>query len=206
MLTHKGTIPLQTKRLKLRRFLTDDYIGMYHNWANQEEVTRFLTWQPHASEEATKTLLQNWVSQYENDTYYNWVIEYQGKTIGNISVVSGNDRSQCAELGYCIGKAYWNKGIMTEAVTEIVRFLFDEVGYHRLEIDHAVKNPGSGRVAQKCGFTYEGTKRQCFRNYKGERLDISFYGLLKEEWEENKKSTIEKKDLRFSNRTEPPND
>ena len=51
------------------------------------------------------------------------------------------------------------KGLMPEAAKAVIDFLFSEVGVNRVGISHAVKNPASGRVAQKCGHTFEGTKR-----------------------------------------------
>ena len=93
-----------------------------------------------------------------------------------------SERDESAALGYCIGTAYWQKGIMPEAVRAVCAYLFEEIGVNRIEISHAVKNPASGRVAQKCGFTFEGTKREFFKTADGEFLDISFHSLLRSEW------------------------
>ena len=88
---------------------------MFENWANDERVTRFLTWEPHQSPEITKQLLEDWCAAYENPSTYNWLIEFQGKAIGSISVVRLSEKCEYAELGYCIGYAFWNKGIMAGA-------------------------------------------------------------------------------------------
>lgn len=186
MITHKGTKTIYTERLVLRRFTVDDSQAMYDNWANDERVSRFLSWQPHESAEATKQLLESWCEAYENDSTYNWAIEYDGTVIGSISVVETKERHERAELGYCMGYAYWNKGIMSEAAKAVIDYLFSEVGANRIDISHAVKNPASGRVAQKCGLTYEGTKREFFKASSGEILDVSYYGILRSEWERQK--------------------
>lgn len=183
MLNHKGSKNLITKRLVLRKFTVDDYNDMFNNWASDENVTRFLTWAPHESPESTRQMLEGWCKAYENNSAYNWAMEFEGQVIGNISVVSISDKSEYAELGYCMGRKYWNKGLMTEAAQAVIDFLFSEIGVHRVSIAHAVKNPASGRVAQKCGLTYEGTKRECFKSSIGEFLDISYYGILRDEWE-----------------------
>ncbi len=182
MLTHKGTKTIKTQRLILRKFKSDDAVEMYNNWASDENVTRYLTWHPHKSADETAELLKMWCDEYKNSNYYNWVIELEGKIIGNVSAVRIDDNSEMAIIGYCMAKDFWNKGIMTEAVTAIVDFLYSEVGVNHIEISHAVKNPGSGRVAQKCGFTYEGTKKEFFKSNDGEFLDISYYGLIKSDW------------------------
>ena len=118
MITHKGTQTIHTERLILRKFTTDDAQAMFENWASDERVTRYLTWCPHESPEATRQLLELWCAAYENPSTYNWVIEYEGTPIGNINVVRLSEKSEYAELGYCMGYAYWNKGFMSEAGTK----------------------------------------------------------------------------------------
>ena len=185
MLTHKGTKTLHTDRLVLRRFTVDDAEDMFHNWASDEKVTRYLTWQPHESVDFTRQLLVGWVEAYDSDKTYNWAIQSDGKVIGGISVVRMSDTSEYAELGYCLGHAYWNKGLMSEAANAVIRSLFSEIGVHRVCISHATENPGSGKVAQKCGMTYEGTKREHFKTAAGKFVDIAEYGILRSEWEKN---------------------
>lgn len=72
---------------------------------------------------------------------------------------------------------------MPEAAKAVIDYLFAEIGVNRVGISHAVKNPASGRVAQKCGLTFEGTKREYFKASTGEFLDISDYGIIRSEWE-----------------------
>lgn len=180
---HQGTKPLQTERLLLRRFTPADADAMYNNWAKEEQVARYLTWLPHRSVEVTKTLLKDWCSFYSQPNYYNWVMEYKGIPIGNVSAVHVNERSHWVELGYCMGPTYWNRGLMTEAVRAVIEFFFREVEVHRICISHATQNPASGRVAQKCGLSYEGTQREAFRSLNGEYWDIANYAILRSQWE-----------------------
>ena len=170
MLTHKGTQTIRTPRLTLRQFTPDDAPQMFENWARDPRVTKYLTWQPHADAAATRSLLEDWCARYEQADHYNWAIEFEGRVIGNVSAVRHSDRNRNAELGYCMGAVWWNRGLMTEAVEAVIRYFFDEVGFHRVVIRHAVKNPGSGRVAQKCGLTREGVERESFLSADGEKL------------------------------------
>lgn len=183
MLTHKGTQTLRTSRLTLRRFTPEDAAAMFQNWASDGRVTRYLTWQPHGSPEETRKLLESWCAGYEDPAVYNWAMEYNGTVIGSICVTHLDETSECAELGYCAGYDFWNQGLMTEAVERVISYLFGQVGLHRISIRHALKNPGSGRVAQKCGLTCEGIMRQSFKSAGGEFLDIAWYGILRDEWE-----------------------
>ena len=181
MLKHKGTQTIETSRLILRRARIEDAEAMFHNWANDKEVTKYLTWPVHADVEVTKNLLAGWVESYEKVDYYHWMIvrKETDEPIGSL-LVSTLGRAQSAHVGYCIGKAWWHQGYMTEALKAVINFLFDEVGYHRVESLHDPNNPHSGDVMKKCGMKYEGTLRQADRNNQG-ICDACYYGLLASE-------------------------
>lgn len=178
-----GTVTLETKRLLLRPFTPDDAPVMYHNWASDSEVTKYLTWQPHESQEASRTLLEDWAARYADPTWYNWAIVWRetGEPIGNISVVERKEKTESYHIGYCLGQAFWHRGIMTEAFTEVIRFLFEEVGVLRVDARHDTRNPHSGGVMRKCGLTYEGTLRQRDRCNQGIG-DSAWYGILREDY------------------------
>ena len=180
---HRGTVRLETKRLILRRFREEDAGPMFRNWACDAEVTRFLTWQPHVSAEATGKLLAGWIADYENENYYNWAIVLKDngdEPIGNISAVGLNDDISMVHIGYCIGKAWWHHGIMSEALKAVMDFFFDQVEANRIESLHDTQNPRSGMVMKRCGMKYEGTKRGAARNNQG-ICDVCCYALLKDE-------------------------
>lgn len=183
MLTHKGTQTIETTRLILRRASLEDAEAMFRNWASDPEVTKFLTWPPHESLEVTQKRLTVWLEAYEQDNYYQWMIvpKELGEPIGSISVVRQNDAVAEAEIGYCIGKPWWHKGIMTEALTAVTNYLFEEVGMNRVAARHDPNNPHSGGVMRKCGMKYEGTNRACDRNNQG-ICDAAQYAILRSEW------------------------
>ena len=164
-----GTQAIETKRLILRRFTVEDADDMYNNWASDPEVTEFLTWPPHGSVEVTRTLLEDWVSRYEDGTYFNWVMENKetGHAIGNISVVQLNEKVESAEIGYCMSRALWGQGYMPEALKAVMDYLFDTVGLNRVAATHDSNNPKSGRVMDKAGMKLEGTLRAAGRNNHG---------------------------------------
>lgn len=181
MLKHKGTVTIETPRLILRKAKIEDAEAMFRNWANDSEVTRFLTWPTHGNIEVTKNLLASWVENYQNDDYYQWMIVLKeiDEPIGSI-MANTVGRAQSAHIGYCIGKTWWHQGIMSETLKAVMDFLFDEVGYHRIEAMHDSHNPHSGAVMKKCGMRYEGTLRMADRNNQG-ICDACYYGLLASE-------------------------
>ncbi len=151
---HKGTKKLHTERLLLRRFTLDDAQEMFDNWANDGEVTKFLSWQPHGKISVTKALLKDWENSYQNPNCYNWGIVYDNKLIGSIGFLNPNDDLFEAEAGYCMSKDYWGMGIMAEALFAILKFAFEDVGFKRIYAKHDVNNPNSGKVMKKCGMKY----------------------------------------------------
>jgi RimJ/RimL family protein N-acetyltransferase len=180
MMKKTGTQRLETGRLILRRFTVGDAEDMYRNWASDPEVTRYLTWPCHISSKATAELLAAWVEKYAEGDYYNWAIEFKetGTVIGSISVVKLDEIINAAEIGYCLSRAYWGRGIMPEALRAVMDYLFDEAEVNRIAAYHDVNNPKSGRVMQKAGMQYEGTHWQAGKNNQG-ICDISCYSALR---------------------------
>ena len=164
-----GTQRIETDRLILRRFRSEDAEDMYANWASDPEVTRFLTWPAHSSVDVTKALLEDWIPRYEDGGYFNWAMEYKdtGKVIGNISVVRLIESIDAAEMGYCMSRAYWGQGLMPEALSAVMDHLFDVVGLNRVAACHDANNPKSGRVMEKAGMKLEGILRAAGKNNLG---------------------------------------
>lgn len=187
MLNHQGTKRLETERLILRQFKIEDYVEMYNNWACEDAVTKFLTWQTHTNQDVTKSVLADWIPKYENKDFYNWAIELkeENRLIGNISVVSLREETLSAILGYCIGSKWWGKEIMPEAGKAVLKYLFEEVGFNRIAANHDKNNLKSGRVMQKIGMTYEGTLRSAGFCNQGIIDDVR-YSILKSEWDLNR--------------------
>lgn len=183
---HLGTQRLETDRIVLRPFTMEDAGAMYRNWARDGQVTKYLTWRPHKSEEETRSILRTWVENYSKDDYYQWAIELKGSSrgpIGSISVTNSiHPEIKMAEIGYCIGRRWWHTGVTSRALKAVMDFLFDRVGVNKVQARHDPNNVYSGRVMKKCGMKYEGTLRRTDRNNSGV-CDAVYYGLLAAERE-----------------------
>lgn len=178
-----GTQRIETDRLILRRYKIEDADAMYKNWASDSEVTKFLTWQPHSSVEVSRGIIEDWLKKYSDEKYYQWAIVLKdngNEPIGGISVVHMNEDISMVHIGYCLGRAWWRRGIMSEALKAVTDFMFDTVEVNRVEARHDPRNPNSGKVMQKCGMKYEGTLRSADRNNQG-ICDACYYALLRSE-------------------------
>lgn len=180
---HLGTKRLETERLILRPFRSEDAQPMFRNWASDPGVTKYLTWPAHSDVGVSQWVINDWISHYGEETYYQWAIVPKNlkEPIGSIAVVSRNDQAQWVEIGYCIGRNWWRNGYMTEALETVIRFFFEEVEVYRIQAAHDVCNPNSGAVMVKCGMTREGILRRGAWNNQG-ICDIAMYSILREEF------------------------
>lgn len=179
---HKGTKVLESSRLVLRRFGIDDAEAMF-KYASDYDTTKFMRFSTHQSIADSKTIINLWISDYAKLNNYNWaiIIKETGELIGSIGLVDVNDFHKQAEVGYIIRKDQWNKGYTTEALKRVLKFGFEEVGFHRLESLHAIDNPASGMVMKKAGMVFEGTKRNYFP-FNGRYLSCHMYAITSEDY------------------------
>lgn len=184
MLKHKGTTVLETQRLILRRFTENDVEDMFHNWASDREVTKFLSWEPHDNIQVTKDILCPRIRSYEKEDFYYWaiMIKEERKVIGGIGAFNICNTHHRCEMGFCIGRNYWNKGIMTEALQTTIRYLFIEIGFNRIQATHHINNSASGKVMMKSGLKHEGTLKQHQMDKKGNYVDSEIYAIIKEDF------------------------
>ena len=181
-MNHLGTVELRTPRLLLRRFRQGDAEQMFRNYTSDDEVTRFLTWPTHTSEEGTQGYLDMVLAEYESEKTYRWAIVFEGEVIGCIDVVDMSERNERCEIGYCMGRKWWNRGIMTEALNAVMDFLFNRVGVYHIMARHATANPASGRVMQKCGMKPQGVLR-AMDKIGDTFYDCAYYSILRDEYQ-----------------------
>lgn len=181
---HIGTKKIETERLILRRVTSEDAQAMYRNWASDPEVTKYLTWPTYTDPEDARSILKIWEKDYEKADFYLWAIVPGdlGEPIGTISVVEMNESAQWLEIGYCIGRNWWHRGYVSEALKALIAFFFEEVGVGRIQARHDPRNIHSGAVMRKCGMTCEGILRRADRNNQG-ICDAAIYSILREEYD-----------------------
>ncbi len=174
-----NTPTLSSERLTLRKFRLSDAEAMYRNYASDERVTKFLVWTPYTDIAPVREYLSGVIRDYSAKPIHYWAIEYEHEVIGSISTIDMNTRRHSCEIGYCLGYDYWNKGIMSEALSMIIKYLFEEGGMHRIAAKHDVENPASGKVMRKCNMTYEGRLCDHYCRHDGSYSDALVYSIIK---------------------------
>lgn len=181
MLNHKGSQTIETKRTIMRKFQLEDTDAMFKNWASDEQVTRFLTWKPHANRKVTQDVMETWCAHYHNNTYH-WalVLKETNEPIGSIGIVRLYEEDSRGEFGYAISREHWNKGIVTEAMTALLDYFFNTIGFETIDGVHDVNNPASGRVMQKLGMAYSTRVNGEFKDNQNNPIDVFRYTINKE--------------------------
>lgn len=175
---------IETERLKLRVFEKKDACDLYE-YCKDDEVTKYLPFNTYTSIDDAYIRIEELEKNYrELKKPITWAIEYKenGKVIGSIDFVKWHEKDKVGEIGYVLNKDYWNMGIMTEAVSAVIKFGFEKMELNRIEILCDERNVASYRVMEKNNLKYEGTFRErvCV---KGEFVNIKCYSMLKNEYE-----------------------
>lgn len=173
---------IETKRFILRKFTNNDIDDLYE-YASDNEVTQFLSWDTYKNIDMAVDYIENVLLKYSKNEIAPWGIEWKenSKLIGSIDFVQYDRKNFSAEIGYVLNRKYWNKGIMTEALKEIVKFGFDEMNLTRIETKLDSRNVASEKVMQKNGLKYEGTLRKK-EFLKNKFIDVKYYSILKDEY------------------------
>ncbi len=172
---------LKTERLILRPLRMSDAKDLFA-YAHDPLVSRHVLWDAHESVRDSRQFLRGAIRQYRRGEPGSFAITLKdsGRMIGTIGFMWVNVDYKSAEVGYSLSREYWNRGIMTEALRRVVAFGFEELRLNRIEAQHEVDNPASGRVMAHAGMQYEGRLRQRIKN-KGRFVDVALYAILRDD-------------------------
>lgn len=133
---------------------------------------------PYTEQDGTD-FISAMLSADQNETF-GFAITVSDKAVGSIGVFrQENIHRLTAELGYYIAEEYWGRGLMTQAVQQVCRYVFNNSNIIRIYAEPFAYNTASCRVLEKAGFQYEGTLRNnAIKN--GKIIDMKLYALLKD--------------------------
>lgn len=148
---------LQTARLILRPWQESDAESLY-KYAQNPNIGSIAGWPPHTSVENSREIIKTVLSAPEN---YAVVLKETGEAVGCVGIMTDRgamhsskmEDHEC-EVGYWIGEPYWGKGLIPEAVNEILRHAFEDLRLTTVWCGYYEGNEKSKRVQEKCGFIY----------------------------------------------------
>lgn len=182
-LKHCGTILIETNRLILKKIENADAEDMFLNFAHDDRVSRYMSWDSFKTVEDSIKWIDEWQVEYNKEDVYYWGIYLKSshKLIGTIYLLTESTVSKVGSLSYCLGFDYWGNGYVCEAVDAVIDFAFNKIGYNRVEAYYAKSNLQSARVLQKVGMKKEGTLRQRCKTHN-DYEDCIYYSILKSEF------------------------
>lgn len=151
-----GGVTLETERLILRPFRQEDLQDFYE-YASVEGVGEMAGWRHHGSIEESQEILDMFINE---DKTFAIVLKENGKVIGSLGVEKYGMEEALTEfndylgreIGYVLSKEHWGKGIMPEAASAIIDYLFGSLDLDFLTCGYYDFNSQSKRVQEKCGF------------------------------------------------------
>jgi ribosomal-protein-alanine N-acetyltransferase len=173
---------LETDRLILRPFSEQDAADTFA-YCKDPRVGPPAGWPPHKSLEETLEIIRTVFSQ----PHVFAVVEREsGRVIGSVGFV-GRHRTELPgpdeEVGYALSPEFWGRGLMPEAVREILRYGFEQLELETIWCGCYEWNQKSRRVAEKCGFQYR-LSDSCWVEAVGEMCTELHYAITREMWEE----------------------
>lgn len=169
---------IQTGRLLLRRWTEQDAAALY-KYASDPDVGPQAGWPVHQSVGFSKEVIRK---VFTNDRTWAIVLKSTNEPIGCIGYYTHATSNihigeNACEVGYWVGKPYWNQGVCTEALQSFLDYCIRVKHFQNIWADHFVGNPASGRVMEKCGFHDTGRLNKCSHLVGGDRDLVKVYKL-----------------------------
>lgn len=173
---------LQTERLILRRITKEDATD-FHNLRSNKTVMALLDKEPHSNIETTKKLIDKIENNINTNTSITWALclKTDNMMIGDFGFHVIDTYNHRAEIGYALLPDYHNKGYASEAVKEMLRYVFTELNLHSIEANINPTNVESQKFITKHLFVKEAHFKENYY-FNGQFLDSAIYSLLKKEY------------------------
>ncbi|MEV5989497.1 GNAT family N-acetyltransferase [Streptomyces sp. NPDC052051] len=128
-------------------------------------------WHHYTTESVTEALgmIESWRAAWAGEDNAYWAVADEGtdQLLGRAALRHVEPADGTAEVAYWTASAARGRGVAPRAVAALTGWAFESIGFHRLELTHAVRNEASCRVAEKTGFALEGTKRSALLHPDG---------------------------------------
>ena len=141
-------------RLTLRPPVLEDAGTLFQRVARDPEVTKYLLWTPHPDVAATRRVITEKLNVGGEERTWAIALRHSDDVIGLTSCRRPVRHS--VEIGYCLGRRWWGKGLMSEALTMLMTALEADRDVYRVWATCNVDNERSTRLLERAGFVLEG--------------------------------------------------
>ena len=177
---------LETERLILRRFTSDDWRDL-HEYLSQETVVKYEPYNVYTEEESKEEA----VNRSTDEAFWAVCLKENNKLIGNIYFQQQEPKVFMTwEIGYVFNPEYYGNGYATEGCKEILRYAFEELKARRIVAMCNPKNTASWGLLERLKMRREGHLiKNIFFKYDENKMpiwnDTYEYAVLREEWVES---------------------
>lgn len=183
-------LTLESERLLLRNLAETD-LDDFLSYRSLPEVAKYQSFHPYTKDKALSFISSQ--KDAEFGTPGEWlqlgiVLKNGNKLIGDCGIHILDSAPHTAEIGCTLSPSYQSKGFAKEALTAVIKFLFEDAGIHRIAETTDAENISSIRLLESLGFRKEG---HFIENvfFKGKWGSECQYAMLRSEWEKiNRKS------------------
>lgn len=175
---------LESEQLLLKKIEVSNLEEVFSIYSN-DQVFEYCGIIPKHSKDTVRNMIGHFERDFGKGARVKWGIfhkDHPDLLLGIIEAMDFNQKVNMVTIGYFLEKSHWGKGIATEAVHELVKFLFESVEVNRIQAEVMPFNERSKRVLLKNGFLKEGTLRQA-NLWSGKGLvDLEIYSILAEDY------------------------
>ena len=174
---------LETKNLLLRRMHSADASALFKVLAD-DEVTEFYDDDAITDISQASDQIEAWENGFKNKGCIRWGItsKEEGYIIGSCGFYGFHTRYKRASIGYELARNYWRHGIMTEALSAVINFGFDEMELNRIEAVVMPENASSIKMLDKLGFRKEGLLEEYEKWGSKGFVDLCIFAMLRKVW------------------------
>lgn len=175
---------LESENIVLQKVEETDLEELFLIYSN-DNVFKFCGIIPKKNKDTVKSMIGHFERDYNKKSRIKWGIYCKKdnmKLVGIIEVFDFNQKINMVTIGYFLAEAYWGKGIATESLKILVRYLFKNVEVNRIQAEVMPENNESKKVLTKNGFIKEGTLRQASLWSGKGVVDLEVYGLLYQDY------------------------
>ncbi|SDF22555.1 ribosomal-protein-alanine N-acetyltransferase [Fontibacillus panacisegetis] len=175
---------IKSDHLVLNKIEAGDLDEVYEIYSN-DKVFEHCGIIPKHNKATVQSMIGHFERDYNKRSRVKWGIfanDEPRKLLGIIEAMDFNQKVDMVTIGYFLAESNWGKGIATEAVEMLLKFLFLDVNINRIQAEVMPMNELSKKVLLKNGFIKEGTLRQASLWSGKGIVDLEMYGILKEDY------------------------
>jgi [ribosomal protein S5]-alanine N-acetyltransferase len=165
-------------RIEIRKIEKEDARGLWKLINDKEVIKQLSGYTFPCPFEKIKKEVDEGIQGWKNKKCYAFTILFDKEIAGYVILENPSKDKKRYDIGFFVGKKFWNKGIATFAVKEVVDFGFNKLNLYRIQGDNDSDNPASGKVMKKAGMNFEGLRKHIQK--RGSKfIDLELWGVWK---------------------------